>query len=210
MPVPLLITRALNDWEGTTYRLPAEWAPVSAPTVEYQAAGRPDVVASRAPDRPILCVTTPRSVRVAVLLAPGRTVWCLAPRTSAELVAAGLSVHTVDGGATELMAAVSPAQSLLLTSDIGAERARRTWPELEVLVTHYTVCPAELPSPALAVLRGAAPYDVLLASPSAADHLERLAPGALRAARRVLCHGASTLVVARRHNAAAEPFSLGV
>ncbi|GDX80649.1 hypothetical protein LBMAG42_24600 [Deltaproteobacteria bacterium] len=209
MPVPLLITRALNDWEGTTYRLPPEWDPVSAPTVEYQAAGRPDVLASRAPNRPILCVTTPRSVRVAVLLAPGRTVWALAPRTSAELIAAGLSVHTVEGGATELMALVDPAQSLLLTSDIGAARARRTWPDLEVLVTHFTACPTALPFPARAVLAGTTPYDVLLASPSAAENLEQLAPGALRAARRVLCHGSSTLTTASRLGAAAEPFNLG-
>ncbi len=207
--MPLLITRALNDWDGTTFRLPAEWTPISAPTVEYQAAGRPDVLAARAPDRPLLLVTTPRSVRVAVLLAPGRTVWALAPRTSAELIAAGLSVHTVDGGATELMALVDPAQSLLLTSDIGAARARRTWPRLEVLVTHVTGCPESLPSPALAALRSGAPYDVLVASPSAATNLERLAPGALASARRVLCHGASTLTTARALGAAVEPFSLG-
>ena len=201
--VPLLSTRALDDaarlrWPGGPV--------VLAPAVAYEAV---DIHPRDAPYRPILAVTTPRSVSVAAQLARGRTVWALAYRTAAELAEAGVVVsRAINGGVGELLDGAALDDVLLLTSDLGAAAAAERWPGLATLVTHRTLCPAELPAPARAVLDSGVAFDVLVASPSAVHNLEKLAPGVLSLARRVYAHGGSTLRAAQSLHPTPEPFTL--
>ncbi|MBM4366817.1 MAG: hypothetical protein FJ102_11440 [Deltaproteobacteria bacterium] len=189
----LLLTRDMPPLPG--------WTCIVAQCVAYEAL-HPDVPPSR-----ILLVTSPRSVPTAARVAAGREVHALAPTTARALDAAGVVVaRRVTGGVQELVSGVDLAEAVLLTSDLGVANAQR-WPGLRAVATHRTTCPPSLPGEAVAALAG--DYAVLVASPSAVVNLERLAPGALARARRVLCHGGSTLDAARAHGALApEPYRL--
>jgi len=201
--VPLLSTRAAED----AGRLPWSGPVVLAPAVEFEPI---DLGTDRYPDRGVLAVTTPRSVEAARRCAPGRAVWALAPRTASALEAAGVRVdRAVTGGVAELLAGADLSRVLLLTSDLGVVEAGRRWPALAAVATHRTRCPAALPPPAQALLASGAAYDVLVASPSAVENFELLSPGALRRARRVYCHGRSTLAAAQSYHLTPEPYALG-
>lgn len=202
--VPLVNTRAPEDAERLRWAGPV----VSAPVVAFEPL---EVEAARVPVRRILAVTTPRSVPAAAACAAGRELWALAPRTSAALVALGLPVaRAVSGGVADLLDGAPLADVCLFTSDLGVTEAAARWPGLAAVATHRTVRPPTLPAPAWALLHGPDPYDVLVASPSAVHNLEALAPGALGRARRVLCHGRSTLRAAVAFHGGAEPCDLGV
>ncbi|MBM4391860.1 MAG: uroporphyrinogen-III synthase [Deltaproteobacteria bacterium] len=155
----------------------------------------------------MLLVTSPRGVPTAARVAAGREVHALAPATASALEAAGVRVaRSVTGGVQDLVRGLELTEAVLLTSDLGVENARR-WPGLRAVATHRTTCPPSLPGEAVTALAGE--YAVLVASPSAVTNLERLAPGAIARARRVLCHGQSTLDAARAHGALApEPYRL--
>lgn len=201
--IPLVNTRAPDDAERLRWPGPV----VSAPTVEFRAI---EVDLAAVPARRVLAVTTPRSVPVARALAAGREVWALAPRTAAALEAEGVRVvRAVDGGVADLLDGALLADVVLLTSDLGVAQAARRWPEVAAIATHHTTCPPSLTPAALDLLASGAPFDVLLASPSAAANLEHLAPGALARARRVYCHGRSTLAAAAALHPSPEPFDLG-
>lgn len=201
--IPLLSTRAAED----TARLAWAGPVVLAPTVEFlPLEPGADVYA----DRRVLAVTTPRSVAAASRFAPGRQVWALAPRTTAALEAVGVRVdRAVTGGVADLLAGADPSRVLLLTSDLGVAEAARRWPTLTALATHQTRRPVALPEGARALLASGGAYDVLVASPSAVENLDALAPGALGRARRVYCHGRSTLVAAQAFHPTPEPYVLG-
>ena len=207
--MPLLLTRAEEDSESTAARLPPELEAVIAPALAYEATGSVAALVAAAPARRTLLVTTPRSVAVAVALSAGREVVALAPRTAAELTAAGVAVRPVVGGVEQAMATLDPATTLLLTSDLGAEHAARRWPTLAVLVTHRTVAPAALPPAALSLLASGAAYAVFFASPSAVENFERLAPGAAARASARYIHGVSTAAALAARGLSSSPLPLG-
>ncbi len=183
----LLLTRDMPPVPG--------WTCILAPCVVYEPL-HPEVPASR-----MLLVTSPRSVATATRVAPGREVHALAPTTANALQVAGVTVaRRVDGGVVDLIEGIDLHEAVLLTSDLGVQNARR-WPQLRAVATHRTTCPPALPDEARASLGGE--YAVLVASPSAVINLEALAPGSVARARRVLCHGRSTLDAARAHGALA-------
>ncbi len=207
--MPLLLTRAEEDAASTVARLPPEFEAVIAPALAYEATGSVAELLAAAPSRPTLLVTTPRSVPVAVALSVGREVVALAPRTSAALVEAGVTVRPVCGGVEQAMATLDPASTLLLTSDLGAHTAARRWPTMAVLVTHRTVAPASLPAPAAALLASGTAFAVFFASPSAVENFEHLAPGAAARAAARYVHGASTAAALTALGLSSSPLTLG-
>lgn len=207
--MPLLLTRAEEDAASMATRLPPGFEALIAPALAYEATGSVAELVAAAPSRPTLLVTTPRSVAVAVALSAGREVVALAPRTSAALAAAGIGVRPVSGGVEQAMATLTPASTLLLTSDLGAEHAGRRWPTLAVLVTHRTVAPTSLPEAAVALLASGAAYAVFFASPSAVENFEHLAPGATARAAARYVHGASTAAALTARGLSSSPLPPG-
>jgi uroporphyrinogen-III synthase len=205
--VPLLVTRAEDDAVALVPRLLSHgFAPVVAPCLRYIPIDVERLPPPR--ERPDLLVSSPRSVAVAARFADGRRVHALVPRTARDLAACGVPIRRrVPGGAAELVAGVDPKLAVLLTSDLGVERAKR-WPDLLAVATHRTAAAEALPDVALSAMKGE--FDLLFASPSAVDAFARLAPGQIVRARRVRCHGTSTLVAARKAGARdPEPFDVG-
>ena len=190
----LIVTREMEPVPG--------WDTIVAPCVAFEP-----LPVTALPGRKLLLVSSPRSVDVAVEHAQGREVHALAPATSNALEERGVTVtRAVHGGVAELLDGVEPAEAVLLTSDLGVHHAAR-WPDLHAVATHRTTCPDSLAPEALAALEGE--FAVLFASPSAVANFERLAHGAISRAQRVLCHGRSTIVAARRLGALApEAFNL--
>lgn len=207
--MPLLITRAEEDAAATAARLSSAFEAVLAPVIAYVAAGTVEALVASAPSRRCLLVTTPRSVNVALKLVPGREVVALAPRTANELTVAGVAVRAVNGGVEAAMATLDPANTLLLTSDLGAEHAAARWPQLAILVTHRTVAPDSLPAAALQRLTSGAPYAVFFASPSAVENFEAFAPGALARAAKTYFHGESTRRALEARGVSPLPLPLG-
>jgi uroporphyrinogen-III synthase len=201
--VPLLVTRPADEALALCERLPQA---IPAPCLEFAATGSPR---PELPDADLL-VASPRAVAPlrAAGVPTGWRVLALAPRTDAALREAGLPVHrAVHGGGAELAAAARPdAPVVAATSDLGGEEVRRVRPDARLWVLYATVCPEALPAAARAALEGR--FDVLFASPSAVRNFERLAPGALARARRVLCHGRTTMEEVARHGRAGERFVL--
>lgn len=192
--IPLLVTRADDEARALAARLGPHAIP--APCLAFEALS---------PARPALhdadlLVASPRAAGplAHVGLDASWRVLALAPTTSRALLAAGLPVHlAVEGGGAALAAAARPGPVICATSDRGGEEVLRVRPDAVVWVLYRTVCPAALPPDAVAALAG--PFDVLFTSPSAVVHFAALAPGALLRARRVLCHGATTLLEVGRH-----------
>jgi uroporphyrinogen-III synthase len=192
--IPLLVTRAEDEARALAEKLGPHAIP--APCLAFVAL---------APPRPALpgadlLVTSPRAVGplAQVGLDPSWRVLALAPATSRALLAAGLPVHlAVEGGGAALAAAAGAGPVICATSDLGGDEVLRVRPDAVVWVLYRTVCPEALPAAAISALAG--PFDVLFTSPSAVLHFETLAPGALLRARRVLCHGATTLGEVNRH-----------
>lgn len=191
---PLLITRAADEAAILVARLGV--GAVAAPCLEWETVrGVPPVL----PDADLL-VTSPRAVPG--LLAAGVDaswrVLALAPATAAACVAAGLRVDIVRAGGASALARAARRDAYVLhaTSDLGGAEVLRVRPDARIWVVYRTACPASLPPSALAALGG--PYEVLFCSPSAIDHFERLAPGALIRADAVLCHGRTTLAALAR------------
>lgn len=209
MAMALFITRAAEDAERTLARLPPEFEPWVAPVHRYAPAGTVDDLAAIAPFRPVLLVTSPRSVPVAVALAPGRTVVALAPRTAGELTNVGVSVRPVHGGLVAAMSQLVPSETLLLTSDLGAKAASERWPLLTTLATHRTEPVAALPANVLDRLALGPPFAVFFASPSAVHHFDRLAAGAILRAETCYFHGETTLHALQSYRRDAQPLPLG-
>ncbi|MDP2316130.1 MAG: uroporphyrinogen-III synthase [Pseudomonadota bacterium] len=186
--IPLLVTRAADEAAALVARLGP--AAVAAPCLAFEplAPPRPDLPGAD------LLVASPRAVGplATVGLDPSWRVLALAPATAAVMHAAGLPVHlAVPGGGATLAAAARPGPVICATSDLGGDEVLRVRPDAVRWVLYRTVCPDALPAAAVAALDG--PFDVLFTSPSAVRNFDRLAPGALARARRVLCHGATTL-----------------
>lgn len=193
MDLPLLVTRAAEDAADLAARLGPR--ALVAPCLAYEDVPSPP---PDLPDADVL-VASPRSVPALARtgLRPGWRVLALAPATAAAMRAAGLRVdEDVRGGGVDLARAARPGPLICVTSDIGGQEVQKVRPDAVLWVVYRTVCPPSLPPDAIAALEG--DFEVLLASPSAVRHFERLAPGALARARRVLCHGATTLAEARR------------
>ncbi|MFN7144023.1 MAG: uroporphyrinogen-III synthase, partial [Myxococcota bacterium] len=185
---PLLVTRPADEAAAAAARIGPH--AIVAPCLAFEAL---------APARPALpgadlLVASPRSVPglLAVGVDPTWRVLALAPATAAALVEAGLRVDVVvpGGGAALAAAARRDASVIAATSDLGGAEVLRVRPDAHVWVLYRTVCPASLPPPARAALDG--PFDVWFTSPSAVRNFDRLAPGALGRARRVLWFGATT------------------
>jgi uroporphyrinogen-III synthase len=191
-PVPLLVTRPLEEARALVGRLGAH--ALVAPCLAFEA------VRSQRPDLPgaDLLVASPRAVAplLAIGLDPTWRVVALAPATVQALHAVGLPVHrAVEGGGAALAEAARPGPVICATSDLGGDEVLRVRGDAVVWVLYRTVCPPALPAEAQDVLAGV--FDVLFTSPSAARNFEVLAPGALLRARRVLCNGATTLAEVR-------------
>jgi uroporphyrinogen-III synthase len=201
--IPLLVTRAAADAAALAARLGPH--AIVAPCLAYADTDAPRPAVSIAD----LLVASPRAVAPLARagLLPGWRVLALAPATAAALRAADLRVDlAIDGGGEALARAAAPGPVLLATSDLGGDEVLRVRPDAIRWVVYRTVCPDLLPREAVAAMAG--PFDVLFASPSAVRHFARLAPGAILHARRVLCHGATTLTELRRFGRAGEPFDL--
>lgn len=205
MTPPVLVTRDAESTALVVARLRARGVPaVAAPCLAFRP--EPGLRAALAPYRGAgadIAITSPRAVEALAGLPvdPAWRVLALAPRTAAAVRAMGWPVHVeVEGGGADIAARARPGPLLLPTSDRGGDEALRVRPDAVRLVAYRTDCPADLPAEARAAM--AAPYDVLAASPSALEHLDRLAPGAVAGARVVWCHGRTTLDAARRLGAA--------
>ncbi len=202
--IPLLVTRPAEEAAALCARLGPHAIP--APCLAFAAVGspRPDLADAD------LLVASPRAVGplAAVGVPPRWNVLALAPATVAALRDAGLPVHrAIEGGGADLAAAARPdAPVVAATSTLGGDEVLRVRPDAFVWVLYATICPAELPAPARAALD--APFDVLFTSPSAVRNFAQLAPGVLDRARRVLCHGGTTLAEVARHGRAGERFTL--
>lgn len=193
MDLPLLITRA----EPEAVELAARVGPraIVAPCLAYEdvVAERPDLVEAD------VLLASPRAVgpvaRVGIPAA-----WrllALAPATATAARAAGLRVdEEVPGGGEDLARRARPGPVICVTSDIGGDEVRKVRPDARMWVVYRTVCPPALPEAARAALDGE--FELFFASPSAIRNFARLAPGALARARRVLCHGRTTLEEATR------------
>ncbi|MDP2308462.1 MAG: uroporphyrinogen-III synthase [Pseudomonadota bacterium] len=197
--IPLLVTRADDDARALAGKLGPHAIPAPCLAFVALAPPRPDLPGAD------LLVASPRAVGplAQVGLDPSWRVLALAPTTARALLAAGLPVHlAVPGGGAELAAAARPGPVLCATSDLGGDEVLRVRPDALLWMLYRTVCPASLPDAALAALAG--PFDVLFTSPSAVLHFDVLAPGAILRARRVLCHGATTVAEVLRHGRAGE------
>jgi uroporphyrinogen-III synthase len=201
--VPLLITRAADEAAVLVARLPDA---IAAPCLAFEALNTPR---PELPEADLL-VTSPRVLpALASIGVPhGWRVLALAPATAATALALGLRVdRALAGGAAALAAAARPDHPVVTaTSDLGGDEVQRVRPDAVRWVLYRTVCPPDLPAAARAALEGS--FDVLFTSPSAVRHFDRLAPGALARARRILCHGGTTLAEVTRFGRVGERFAL--
>lgn len=193
MALPLLVTRPEPEASALVERLRAGGVDAHArPCLRVEAVTLPPDALDRWRGGPAtLALTSPRAVPVVVALGVDSAweVLALAPRTSAEALAAGLRVTPVPGGAADLARRAGPGPLLLVASDLAGAELRPVRPDVVHLVSWRT-----LPAAALELPDG--PFDVLFASPSAVDAFVGLAPGA--AIRHAWCHGRTTLDAARR------------
>ncbi|MFZ5476003.1 MAG: uroporphyrinogen-III synthase [Myxococcota bacterium] len=188
---PLLVTRAAEDAAPLAERLGPH--AIVAPCLAYEPAGGDPPALTDAD----LLVTSPRAVPALARAPGGWRVLALVPTTAAAVRAAGYRVDVeVSGGAADLARAGRPGPLVCATSDLGGDEVRRVRPDAVLWVVYRTVCPDALPPAAVAALAGE--FDVLFTSPSAVRNFERLAPGALARATRVLCHGRTTLAAVPR------------
>lgn len=199
---PLLVTRPADEAAAAAARIGPH--AIVAPCLAFRAvaAARPDLAGAD------LLVASPRAVPglLAAGVDPSWRVLALAPTTVTALSAAGLRVDVpVQGGGAALAAAARPdAPVIAATSDLGGAEVLRVRADAHVWVLYQTVCPPDLPADARAALDG--PFDVWFTSPSAVRNFERLAPGALARARRVLWFGATTAAEIEKHGRTGEAF----
>lgn len=203
----LIITRPEEDFAAAAAEFPGHDC-LCAPCLAFEpvAPGEVAGLRGRIQDGAVLLVTSPRAVAgLAALVAGGeggRRGWrvaALLPRTAREAAAAlagsGVEAEGWEGGAAGLAAAATArwpgAPLCLLTSQLGGEEVWRVRPDASRLVVYRTVCPARLPEGVARALAGGG-YELLVASPSAAEHLERLWPGALAGAARLHLRGRTT------------------
>ena len=192
----LLITRPAEDFAATAAAFPT-YASICAPCLEFRPVTVDPALRAALPERLALLVTSPRALPALLSLRPepGWRIFALLPRTAQEVEAAGLPLAgTSEGGAAALAeaatAALPGAPLCFLTSQLGGGEVWRVRPDAIRLVGYATICPERLPEEAVRALAGE--YEVLVASPSAVENLERLAPGALRRAARVHVQGRTT------------------
>jgi uroporphyrinogen-III synthase len=188
---PLLVTRAADDAAALAAKLGPH--AIVAPCITYVSC---DTSPPDLPDADLL-VTSPRAIP-ALTRAPAR--WrrlVLSPATAEAVRAAGQRVDVeAPGGAAMLARLARPGPLVHATSDLGGDEVRGVRPDAVLWVVYRTICPDDLPPAARDALAGE--FDVLFASPSAVRNFERLAPGALARATRVLCHGRTTLAAVPR------------
>jgi uroporphyrinogen-III synthase len=186
-PVPLLVTRP--EFEQFPGRLcihapclvfvPIEW---DSSIFEVYRGQSLDIL-----------VTSPRGIEALkkLRLEAGWRVLALAPATVASAEKAGIHIDiSCEGGAAKLAALSQPGPVVLLTSDLGGEEFLKVRPDGKVVAVYGSACPESLPEEALVAMQGV--FDVFFASPSAAQHFNKLAPYGLERARKRFFRGRTT------------------